>query len=603
MSGLLISEAMITNHSSQKIAVHISWESITKLGGIGTVLENLIVSPDYQRSFSRTILLSPNYPEAFGINCDPVAILAADGEIFYSARHNIDVSGYGAKLQPIETRYNVSILYGKRRFAVAGNALAEAEILMVDLSKLFRELQGNIGRWEAFTDQLKHRLGVSAEIRLTGGYLDYDYYYGLILAEPAFEILSVLLQRKDFKCFLKAHNVLGLPTLYKAMLDGDNNDFCTVFHADECISARYWIEMEDGSDTKFYNILRRCRGNRKYLEDIYGDMSFHGQHRLLAGAYHCDRIVTPSDTAAEELRFLNEKFTQRQINVSYHGIPYIPITLAEKLSYRELLQDYSECLVNYRPDILMSHVARPIQCKGLWRDFAVCHVLDQIFAEKSIKGILYIISSNHGSRSPQNIRQMENDYHWPKYHLPGFPDLQGEEYSIYERSEKFNVKHDNLKIILVNSFDWPSGHSYSKGITRTQFRMAVDVEFGMSMYDAYGISQLEPLSYGAICVVSSACGVAKAIENISGRRREENIIIADYIKPGEDMTMEQLLGLSNGEQNKIETQVAFDIADKLVQRLPGTDFERAKLIASGQDLAQRMSWDKLIKDHLLAVLC
>ena len=198
---------------------------------------------------------------------------------------------------------------------------------------------------------------------------------------------------------------------------------------------------------------------------------------------------------------------------------------------------------------------------------------------------------------------MEGDYHWPRYHLCGFPDLQGEEYSIYKQAEVFNAKHDNIKIILVNSFDWPSKHSHPKGITRTQFRMAVDVEFGMSMYDAYGISQVESLCFGAICVISRACGVVKAIEKLSDKRQEENIIIADYIEPGGCMSMEQLLGLSNGAQNKIETQVASDIAEELMRRLPSTDAERAELIASGQDLAQRMSWDKLIKDRLLAVLC
>ena len=39
-------------------------------------------------------------------------------------------------------------------------------------------------------------------------------------------------------------------------------------------------------------------------------------------------------------------------------------------------------------------------------------------------------------------------------------------------------------------------------------RRGSDVEFGQSIYEPFGIAMLEPLTYGAICVISSVCGCA-----------------------------------------------------------------------------------------------
>jgi len=588
-------------NSRKKALVHLSWESLVKLGGIGTVLENWLALPDYQRCIGRTLLVSPVFPQAFGLQCDPFSLLSSNGQIDYSRTHNIDNCGYGSQFQSIEKRYHVSIIFGKRYFPTDAKDSVEVEILLLDLRQAFENLQLHKMALDKFSQRLWQNIGIPLKISPSEGYVDYDYYYGLLMAEPVYECLLNLFSGQECQTYLMAYNVLGLPTLYQALMSV-NKKFQTIFHADECISARYWIESEGCSDIQFYNLMRRYREENKYMEDAFGDMGFHDQHRLLSKAHRCDKIIATSDSLAVELRFLNPGFDQSRIDVCYHGLLQIPITVREKMECRDVLKTYSEELVGFRPEVFLSHIARPIRCKGLWRDLEVCHLLDGLFAERNLSGLLYIVSSNHGSRKPQDIRQMEMEYHWPRHHHQGFPDLQGEEISLNNAIEKFNQDHHSIKAVLVNSFDWPSGQCNPSGMTRTQFRMAVDVEFGLSMYDAYGISQLESLGFGAICVISKVCGVVNALESVAEPKQYLNILIADYVKYGESLSLGSLANLSHEGKTEIECRVAETVALELLKRLPRTETERAELITKGQQLANRMSWEKLFQSQLMSVL-
>ena len=53
-------------------------------------------------------------------------------------------------------------------------------------------------------------------------------------------------------------------------------------------------------------------------------------------------------------------------------------------------------------------------------------------------------------------------------------------------------------------------------------RKGSDVEFGQSIYEPFGIAQLEPLTFGAICVFSNVCGCAGFFRDVSnGQEAEE----------------------------------------------------------------------------------
>ncbi|MFO1432170.1 MAG: hypothetical protein U1F76_18835 [Candidatus Competibacteraceae bacterium] len=579
------------------IAIHISWEAVIKLGGIGTALENLITSPAYQEVVSRTILLSPFFPIAFGITQDPFAVLATEGgEVLYSSRDHLEESCYSECFRQVEKDYHVAILYGRRILKRSDEKSGAAEVLLIDLTEAPRRKW-----WTGFTHQLLEQFRINAAVASSSHYVDYDYNYGIFLAEPAVAALSALLERTQENGLLIAHQSMGLPLLYKTILDR-NPRFRTVFYAQECPSARYWIEREGGSDTRFYNLLRQGLAQHKYMENMLGDMTFHGQHRLLSGAHHCDAVIAIGDYVANELRFLNPAFAAKQIDTCYHGVPVLPVTLSEKLYSRGLLQGYAKDLLKRVPEVLMTHITRPARSKALWRDLAVCHVLDRLLGEDNRYGVLFIVSSAHGSRPREVLKRMEAEYGWPRHHCPGYPDLQGEEIPLAGIVDTFNQSHRYVQVVLVNSFGWPEEGGPPTGMTRWDLRRAADVEFGLSMYEPFGISQLEPLCCGAICVISSVSGAATALERICQGHYPDNILLADYIWPMEDRPVEPLRQWTATQQQILENRIAEQLAHELWRRLPVNDVKRQVLLESGQMLARRLSWDRVVREQLQPVL-
>ena len=59
-------------------------------------------------------------------------------------------------------------------------------------------------------------------------------------------------------------------------------------------------------------------------------------------------------------------------------------------------------------------------------------------------------------------------------------------------------------------------------------RKGSDVEFGQSIYEPFGIAQVEPISFGGICVFSNVCGCAGFVEKAAGGQPTPNVIVADY---------------------------------------------------------------------------
>jgi hypothetical protein len=129
---------------------HVTHEAVEKIGGIGAVLEGLMISPVYQRHVKRSILVGPIAPH---MSSDPVNPLGEDGEVLYSSFDETDALGLGAKLRPVEWAFHVSIVYGKRRYeSAAENRSGEAEILLIDVFRSNRDRLNvfKLRLWETF---------------------------------------------------------------------------------------------------------------------------------------------------------------------------------------------------------------------------------------------------------------------------------------------------------------------------------------------------------------------------------------------------------------------------------------------------------------------
>jgi glycosyltransferase involved in cell wall biosynthesis len=573
---------------------HVTHEAVEQLGGIGTVLEGLMSSPAYQKRVRRSILIGP---AATHPAIDPAARLGEHGRVLYSSVDQIDTAGYAGRFRPIEWAFNVAIIYGKRTFQPPGqNRTGEAEVLLIDVFRASTE------RLNVFKLRLWETFGLDSSRYEKS----WDYEEWVRLAEPAFYALQSLLTDEDKPCVLFSHEFMGMPTALQAVLDG-GKDFRTLFHAHECATARRLVEDHPGHDTVFYNVLEKARQQGRFVEDVFGPLDHYLRHALISRAHLCDGVIAVGDHTRSEMQFLGERFLHTPVEVVYNGVPAARVTLAARKKSRRMLLDYSERLVGYRPDFLLTHVTRPVVSKGLWRDVKLCHHLHDRLVERNQTAALYILTTAGGVRRPQDVRHMEAEYGWPRHHREGFPDLVGPEVDIARMIEPFNGEHPNLQIILVNQFGWSRdriGRRLPKDMDIADFRRATDAEFGMATYEPFGISPLEPLASGAICVISNVCGCENFVHTITDGKGAPNVLTADFTRlpTGDSRGIDRLLQMTAAERDAIEQPETARVADELHKRLPTTDAAMKRLIESGTRLAAKMSWDRVVEHHLLPLL-
>lgn len=577
-------------------AAHVTHEACEKIGGIGTVLEGILSSPVYQQHVKRSILVGPLLTHR---EVDPTRRLGEDSTLLYSTIDGIDTLNLSSRLHPIEWAFNVAIAYGRRRFVVESHGeprIGEAEILLIDVFNI------NKDRLAKFKLRLAQVLGIDS----TRYEHDWGYEEYVRLAEPAFYALIALLRPEELPCILFSHEFMGLPTAFKATLDGQQQ-FRTLFHAHECSTARHLVENHPGHDTRFYNILRQARPRGFYVEDVFGDQSHLFRHALVKESHVCDGIIAVGDHAAQEIHFLDRHFDHHHIDLVFNGVPAHEVTFEACRLSRKMLADFAEGLLGWRPDLLMTHVTRPVVSKGIWRDVAVCRELDALLAREGDdrRGVLIILTSAGGTRRPQDVLQMEQEYGWPRQHRLGYPDLVGPEVGINEMVEQFNAMHNRVQIVLVNQFGWSRALVGSRVPPEMDFenlRAGTDVEFGLATYEPFGISPLEPLGAGAICVISSVCGCKAFVESVAEGRTVPNVLVADYTQLDRPRSIEELLRLGQPERDAIEQRVAGEVAVELLRRAPRDEAGRRRLLKTGQELVARMGWDEVLRQHLVPMM-
>lgn len=585
---------MIYHHAMTPLtAAHITHEACEKIGGIGSVLEGIITSPVYQEHVSRTILIGPY---ANHMELSPRERLGCDATVLYSSIDGIDELGLAGKLHPIEWAFNIAFIYGRRKFVLPGSDdhSGEAEVLLIDVFNI------NQTRVNQFKKKLADVLGIdSRRYEADWGYEEY-----VRLAEPAFYALLALLKHDELPCLLFSHEFMGLPTAFKATIDGQRQ-FRTVFHAHECGTARALVEQHPGHDTAFYNILRQARAQNKYVEDVFGDRSSSFRHALISRAHMCDAIIAVGEYTAQEMHFLGDHFDHHHIDLVHNGVPHLHVSFENELASRTMLATYAEALFGWKPDVLMTHVTRPVISKGIWRDLQVCHELDSRFAKTNQKGVLFILTSAGGTRRPQDVAAMENEYGWPRTHREGYPDLVGPEIGIDDMVRTFNAHHARIQIVLVNQFGWSAesiGVRAPRGMTFADFRRATDIEFGLATYEPFGISPLEPLASGAICVISSVCGCRRFVEEAADGKPVPNVLVGDYTKLDRERSIDELLAMTPNDRDAVERRVAVELADELMRRLPRTETQRKAILESGQKLVKKLDWDHVLQSTMIPML-
>jgi hypothetical protein len=572
--------------------VHVTHEAIQKIGGIGAVLHGLLTSRVYLDQVQRNILVGPFWPtDERGDQR-----LGPQGEVLYSSLDSLYRSPLAARFREIEQEYDVGIVYGRRKFMERETGVISVpEILLIDVSHFDQRKAGEFKfvLWEKFgIDSSKYE-----------NVWDYEQYTRL--AKPAIAALHALGATTSSvePCVIFSHEYMGMPTALAAVLEGDRSNFRTIFYAHEVATMRRIVESHPGHDTMFYNVMRAAIAEGHYVEDVFGDQSGFYKHAFVKAAKYCDAVFAVGDYTLKETRFLGPEFVHVDAQIAYNGVPCWRISVDEKMRSRKKLQSYCKNLLKFTPDYVFSHVTRLVPSKGLWRDLRVLEHLEQMLRARNETAVLFALSTEVPARRGDDVRKMEQHYHWPVVHREGLPDLSSGEAAYYQGVQEFNAISRNIKVVFINQFGFEQKHCGLRMPADMEFmdiRKGSDVEFGQSIYEPFGIAQVEPISFGGICVFSECCGCAGFVNKITGGHPTPNVIVADYTDlPEKGLPPAQLLSIGQPQRDAIEHTVAERVARDLIDRLPRSPEQFEQFIDRGHKLAEQMSWDVVARDYVL----
>jgi hypothetical protein len=581
----------------QFTVAHVTHEAVEKVGGIGTVLEGMMISPVYKERVRRSILIGPLFGH---LAAEPSKCLGDDGEVLYSSIDDIDTRGLGGKLRPIEWAFGVRIVYGIRRYHNIGEGRSgESEVLLIDVYNTKAD------RLNVFKGRLYTHFGIDCA-RYESRW-DFEEYCRL--AEPAYYALNVLLAEEDLPCVLVSHEFMGMCTALLAKMEG-GDAYRTVFHGHECATARDLVENIPGHDTAFYNLMRQAAGKDMFVDDVFGDQSNNMRHMLISRSHSLDGVIAVGHETANELHFLSREMSEAKVDVVYNGLPVMEVDLEAKKESRRKVDDWAEQVIGFRPDYLLTHVTRPVISKGLWRDLKVCSHLDDMLAQEGKRGLMMILTCGASVRSEHDVRHMYEQYGWPARHRHGYPDLVGPEVGINNDIEGFNKGASAIRGMLVNQFGFSRkalGPAAAKDLDISDLRKAADVEFGQSVYEPFGISQLEPLGSGAICVFTDICGCSGFFRDTVQRLGKSvgdfpSVMEVDFTNLPRPWSLEELKNMTREDRDALEEEEAKVIARRLFERLPRTDADRKELIKGGQELVEHMGWDAVLANGFFPLL-
>ncbi len=573
----------------ENTVVHVTHEAAGKVGGIGAVLQGFFTCPSYLEAVDRSILISP----LFTTEGPAAGRLGDDGQVLHSALDGLTHPDYSPLLAEIERQYNVGTVYGQRTFTdCQTGAHSTQEVLLIDVRHM------NPGPLNEFKQRLYEAFGIQSHQH--EHLWEYEQY--VRTAIPAIAALKAL-RAADGPATIIAHEFMGMPTALAAILEHECA-FRTVFHAHEVATIRRIVEEHPGHDTMFYNVMHEAKKSGLYVDEVFGDQNSYFKHALVQASRYCDHVYAVGDLVAEELRFLAADFEAGDIDIVYNGIPAYEISVGEKYTAREKLRRYCMNLLGYRPDYIFTHVTRLVRSKGLWRDLRVLHEIDRMLDLEDKTAVYFLLSTEVARRPNCDIRHMEAAYGWPIAHREGWPDLSGGEATFYSAVQQFNAESHRIKAVFINQFGFDPkscGLRMPEDMEFMDIRKGSDVEFGQSIYEPFGIAQLEPLTFGGICVLTNVCGCTGFLRDVTEGQPVPNVIVADYTNLGSDARtgLGSLLDIDRAFRDRIEIAEASRVAEEIVDRLPRDEAALERLIQQGYELARNMSWDTVVRRYLL----
>ncbi len=582
------------------LLVHDTHEAGVKVGGIGAVLDGLLSARAYQQQVARTVLVGPLNA---GDSTEMERLVSPRNglTIRYSSLHGLfdDVpEATRQALQRVEQQFQVALLYGTRRFGDATH-----EVILVDVTNPNRD------EINSFKFHLWQHYGLdSARYEWNP---EYDQY--ISIAPPLFAALKAIDADSGVapgEKIVLAHEWLGMPVVFAAQL-AEPGQWHTVFYAHEMATARVLIEGHGGHDTRFYNALFKAREWQMDLEALFGNQDDFFKHAILRQVARCDKILAVGDLVVDELRFLGGAVGSAPIDLVYNGVPAIECTLPEKLESKRRLQKYCENLLGYVPDYVFTHVTRLVISKALWRDLRVLEHLDRLLRADGKRAVHFILSTSvPAGRRSEWVHAWESQYGWPVGHRADNGDLVDHEIPFFfDGVEPFNRHAQASRAVLINQFGWSQDRCGRRMPAEMEFmdvRRGSDLEFGQSIYEPFGIAQVEPLNFGALCCVSNVCGCVGFVQRASGDLAQvPNLVVADYVSLPPSYWLGSpydALAINQSTRDWLEATNSAQVAQTIFDRLPRTSAQLQAMLEQGQATARAMSWEVVVQDYLLPSL-
>jgi len=575
--------------------IHVTHEADRKIGGIGTALEGILTADAYLDATERSIIIGP----LFSRHAPADERLGPNADILYSSIDGLAEQPYARAFADIEKNFGVSIVYGKRTLtSPTTGRQAQPEIILVDLS------HANLCPINVFKAWLYDDFGIPSNR------YEHDLYYDqyVKLGPAAVAVLRCLgVSSAQHPAVILAHEHMAIPLALAAVMD-PLGSFKTVFYAHEVAPVRRIVEDHPGHDLMFRNTIDWALDKNYYLDEVFGPQEFCFRNALVRAAANCDHVIGVSKNVLRELRFLGPQFDHAQLDLAYNGLSCPELSLDQKRSAKAKLTQYAQNLLGFRPDYIFTHVARMSTSKAFWRDLAVLHYLDEHFRQAGTSAVYFLLSTDAPQRPAELVRYMEKRWRWPLAHRRNPGDLTATEVTCYKNIRHFNAYHKNVKAVFVNQFGWEQqlcGGRMPGDMSFSDLRAGTDLELALSIYEPFGISALEPLHAGALCVTSSACGCNELTHLFTGERPPANLLIGDYTHFNnhfESGKPNPFLHIDQAFRDRAEHRVSCRLAQQIFQRLPQNDSQSESLLAAGSELARQMSWDNICQRYLLPAL-
>jgi hypothetical protein len=192
---------------------------------------------------------------------------------------------------------------------------------------------------------------------------------------------------------------------------------------------------------------------------------------------------------------------------------------------------------------------------------------------------------------------MEKEYGWPVIHKEGWPDLVGSENDIYSHLTLFNARSKSIKGIFLNQFGFDRrscGERVPEDAEFIDLRIGSDAEFGFSIYEPFGIAQLETFPFGGIPALSTSCGCSCFITKALKESDSKLYALFDFINGMEGIkNISDIAHITTDQRFQLERELFNNTGKSFFKILPKTDSDRLALLDRVQEKLEIFGWENI----------